>query len=155
VPGGGNKLVFSLRELADAEPSFCVAGLDISNAFNTVHQASIIELLKGAGPELAPYACLAQATLGPKASIFSAVDWQLKALHFSGEEGVQQGSVWRVPTSLPLPFKGPSRLLTPSCARTAGQRALAFDDVQAVGHPSVVFQAVDRFKQAVAASLGL
>ncbi|KAG8468519.1 hypothetical protein KFE25_013602 [Diacronema lutheri] len=41
VPSGGTKLVLSVRELLDADPTLCIVAVDVSNAFNSVRGAGL------------------------------------------------------------------------------------------------------------------
>ena len=44
--GGGQKLVHSVRMLAEARPDFPVIALDVSNAHNTVSRKSVVDGLE-------------------------------------------------------------------------------------------------------------
>ncbi|KAJ1621039.1 hypothetical protein T492DRAFT_887677 [Pavlovales sp. CCMP2436] len=70
VSAGGTKLIFSAREVLE-NPSFCIAGSDIYNAFNEGDRAEMIARTLASSPSLAPLARLFNATLAPKYQIFA------------------------------------------------------------------------------------
>jgi hypothetical protein len=96
VPNGASLLVFSVRELLDAHPGFCVLTIDFKNAFNVLRRASCMRAVAAAG-SLVRFTRMLYAFLMPKSAIYSRAPDGLETMQFASEEGVQQGSVEGAP----------------------------------------------------------
>jgi hypothetical protein len=154
VSAGGTKLIFGAREVLE-NPSFCIAGSDIYNAFNEGDRAEMIARTLASSPGLAPLARLFNATLAPKYQIFvSGKGGGLVPMGRDGESGVAQGSV-EGGVAFAISIHPELQALDAELRPHGGCARAGHDDVRAVGPPWVVFPAMQRFHDALERRLGL
>jgi len=89
VESGISKLVFGIRLLAEANPSWAVVKLDLKNAFNEILRAAVLDRLN-ADQSIRSLVPVMWATYSPAAGIYLAAPDPTLA-PFGSEEGMRQG----------------------------------------------------------------
>ena len=148
APAGGQKLVFSVRGMAELHPQWPLVLIDVRNAFNEAARAALIEALMEA-EELRHLAWLAAMVLEPACGLETSGE-----IWGEAEEGFAQGD----PLSMLffcVVLQPSLRQLNATCAAAGGMARAGADDCYATAPPEVLFPAVAAFKEEVMRRAGL
>ena len=137
---GGAKLVHSVRMLSEANPTHVVVKTDISNAFNSVSRACILDVLEGEESlrHLSWHAALTLAS--PNALESGGTVWG--QAREGGTQGNPEAGSWFC-----VAWQPQIRRLDAELSAVGGAAKAGMDDLFAIGPPEVVFPALERFCQ--------
>ena len=146
--GGAQKLVHSVRMMAEANPDFQIITLDMENAHNTVSKKAVIQGLEDI-PSLWHMAWHMATSLASFQSLESGgEEWG------ECEDGVTQGGP-QAGGRFSVAWHKDVRALHARLAAAGGQAKFGNDDGYACGPSEVVFEAVEEFRAAIKARCNL
>ena len=147
-PAGAPKIVFTVDAVLRARPDFVCYTIDIRNAFNEISRAAIMEVLE-AEPSLRHLAQFMGVTMAPHNALESG-----GRIYGEAGDGVIQGSA-EAQANFCAGIQPDVNKLDAACRMGEGIVVAGADDVNALGPPDVVMQAVATFKTAVRDRCGL
>ena len=146
VPAGISLLVFGARALLELHPDWVIVKIDLRNAYNEISRAKIFERLCE-NPELRDLAPFFWCTHAAESDVFLAANG-LPLASFWSSDGVHQGDPL-ASSAFCVGIHPEVCKLDQAVAAHGGCAKFDMDDGYAIGPPSVVFDAVQRFAEDV------